>query len=264
MLKSSGWEKIVQVVTALNIECSPPTDIFKKPVQITTALPEGTQIGGNSLVRLMHSRFLRHWKDITEDTFSKINLTDDKVYIETNLPGWVVVSVIQFNASMIAQMVLKSISIEPIMLRLSVYCKSFMDGDRNSIQVATFIVPCKTSEEPLYRELDKPDDFVAISFPHVVHAYPNETLSLEVKGCFEPDTDQGENDLVSMIYVHQRHNQVSTKWLRSTSSSHQPLCGTLKVSSCRNNTDNWESIASIGLAMRTGYVTPSTSSSSDH
>lgn len=262
MLKASGWEKVVQVATAINIECNPPVDYFSKPIQITTELPEDNRRGPNSLIRLMHSNYLRHWEDITDDVLSKISIDGNKVSIETNLPGWLAVSMVQFDASMIAQMVLKSISMEPIMLRLSAF--AFIDTERKSIQVAIFVVPCKGSEEPIHKDVEKPKNFVPVSFPHVVQAYPNEKLRLEILGTFEPDKSLGESNLLFEMDVQQKHNQIHTKWLKSTSTSADvPLSGKLKISSCRNSSDSWESIAHISLSMRSGFTSSSGSSASD-
>ncbi len=263
MLKASGWSKIMQVATAFHIECNPPLDQLKKPMQIKTKLPEGTKLGPGSLVRLMHSNYLRHWEDITDDVFSKISVSGEDVYIETNLTGWLAVSVIQFDASMIAQMVLKSISIEPIMLRLSVF--GYIDTERKSIQVAIFAVPCKANEEPIHKDADKPENFIPISFPHVIQAFPNEKLQLEIQGTFEPDVTLGEKSLTFEMDVQQKHNQVHTKWVKSTSACDLPPSGKLNVSSCRNNSSNWETITSISLSMRTNlnnFSSPKESTSS--
>ena len=249
MLKASGWAKIVQVATAIHVECNPPIDHFKKPIQIKTKLPEGTKLGPSSLVRLMHSNYLRHWEDITDDVLSKIRVSGEDVYIETNLQGWLAVSVIQFDASMIAQMVLKSISIEPIMIKFSVF--GYMDTERKSMQLAIFAVPCKASEEPIHKDVEKPGNFIPISFPHVVQAFPNEKLQLSIEGTFEPDVSLGEKSLTFEIDVQQKHNQIHTKWVKSTCACDLPPSGKLSVSSCRNNSGSWESIASISLSMRT-------------
>lgn len=265
MLKASGWEKIVQVVSAIHIECNPPVDHFNKPIEITTSLPVDTKIGSSSLIRLVHSNYLRHWEDITDDVFSKISVSGSKVSIKTNLPGWLAVSMIQFDASMIAQMVLKSISIEPILLRLSVF--GFVDAERKSIQVAIFAVPCKSNEEPIHKDMEKPENFVAVSFPHVVQAYPNERLRLDFQGNFEPDASVGEEDLSFEMDVQQKHNQIHTKWVKSSSDLGLPLSGKLKISSCRNNLNSWECIANISLSMRSAtaaVVSSSASNASGH
>lgn len=267
MLKASGWEKIVQLATAVHIECNPPLEHFDRPISIVTSLPEEGEKSmsdrNSSMIRLMHSNYLRHWEDITDDVFSRVGVEGDEVRMETNLTGWVAISVIQFNASMIAQMVLKSISIEPVMVRLSAY--GFMDAERRSVQVAVFAMPCNSSEEPIHKELSKPENFVPISFPHVVQAYPNERLRMEIQGQFEPDASLGEESLVFEMEMTQKHNQILSKWVRSTASPDAPFSGKLRVSSCRSSSGKWETVASIGLSMRSGCGgSSSNSSASDH
>lgn len=264
MLKASGWDKVVQVATAVHIECNPPLDYFEKPIQITTRLPADMKPGTHSLVRLMHSNYLRHWEDITDDILSKISVNNDEVHIETNLSGWLAISMIQFDASMIAQMVLKSISIEPIMLRLSVF--GYADTERKSIQLAVFVVPCKGNEDPIHKEIDKPVHFSPISFPHVVQAYPNERLQLAISGSFESDTSLGEESLVFEMDVQTKHNQIYTKWVKLITDSDVPLSGKLKISSCRNSKNLWEAISDVTLSMRSTSALSSSgaSSPSDH
>ena len=260
MLKASGWNKVVQVATAIHIETNPPLDNFNKPIQIVTKLPKDMKLGSNSIVRLMHSNYLRHWEDITDDVLSKISVEGEDVHIETNLAGWLAISMIKFDASMIAQMVLKSITIEPIMLRFSAF--GFVDSERKSIQLAVFVVPCKGNEDPIHKEIEKPVHFVPISFPHVVEAYPNERLQLALSGTFEADTSLGEERLVFEIDVQTKHNDIHTKWVRSTADPDTPLSGKMRVSSCRNNKGLWEALTDVSLSMRSTVST--NSSESDH
>lgn len=263
MLKASGWEKIVQVVIAFHIETSTSMTKFDIPIQINTPLPDDVKLGPNSLIRLMHSNYLRHWVDITGD-MAKISITPEsnKMEIETNRPGWLAVSIIEFDASMIAQMVLKYISIEPTILRFSVY--GFLDTERQSMQVAVSIVPCKPNEEPLFKDFEKPNNFIRISFPHVIQAYPNEKLRMEIQGSsFEPDTSLGEEDLIFEMGVQQKHNDLKTKWIKLNSPADQPICGKMKITSCRGNSDTWEMIAHMNLSTRTTCMASSSSSSSE-
>lgn len=259
MLKASGWDKVVQVATAIHIECNPPLDRFNKPIHITTTLPKEMKPGPSSMVRLMHSNYLRHWEDITDDVLSKITVDDQQVHLETNLPGWLAISMIQFNPSMIAQMVLKSITIEPILLRLSTF--GYMDAERKSIQLAVYVVPCKGNEEAVHKEIEKPAHFSPISFTHVVQAYPNERLQLAISGSFELDTSLGEDSLVFEMDAQTKHNQIFTRWVKSKLDSDTPLNGKIKVSSCRNNVNSWESISDISLSMRSVATSSSGSAS---
>lgn len=259
MLKASGWDKVVQVATAIHIDCNPPLDRFSKPIQIVTKLPKDMKMGPNSIVRLMHSNYLRHWEDITDDVLSKVSVEGEDVRMETNLPGWLAISMIQFDASMIAEMVLKSISVEAIMLRLSVF--GFVDMERESIQLAVFVVPCKGNEEPIHKEVEKPVHFAPIAFPHVIQAYPNERLQLTLSGNFKPDASLGDESLLFEMDVQTKHNQIHTKWVKSTTSADTPLSGKMKVSSCRNNRSLWETIADVSLSMRSTSINSSESAS---
>jgi hypothetical protein len=261
MLKASGWDKVVQVATAIHIDCNPPLDHFNKSIKISTKLPSDMTVGSSSIVRLMHSNYLRHWEDITDDVLSKISVEGEDVQIETNLTGWIAISMIRFDASMIAQMVLKSISIEAIMLRFSVF--GFVDADRKSTQLAVFVVPCKGNEDPIHKEIEKPAHYSPISFPHIVQAYPNERLQLAITGTFEADATLGDESLVFEMGVQAKHNDIITKWVKSTVDTDVPLSGKMKISSCRNNRDRWEALTNISLSMRGSSVT-STGSSSDH
>ena len=258
MLKASGWAKIVQVVTALHVECSPPIDTFNKAIEISTIAPEEAMVNSHCLVRLMHSNYLRHWQDVTDNALSGVTLSDGKIHMKTNLTGWLAVSVIQFDASLIAQMVLKSISIEPILLRLSVYC--YHDTERGSVQIAVFLVPCDQNDSHSKDQI--PENFVPASFPHTFQAYPNEKLRLEMQGNFEPDVKLGDTDLLFEVNVQNKYSNTYTKWVKMTSvGSDQLLCGKLSVSMCRNQNSSWENIAHVSLAMRSGGTS---SSSSDH
>lgn len=258
MLQASGWEKIVQIVIALHIDTSVSMGRFDKPVQITSPLPKGIKLRENSLLHLMHSTYLRHWEDITTNTLSKVSVDpkSNKLDIETDFSGWLAVSVIDLDASLITEMVLRCISIKPMMMRFSVY--GFLDAERQSVQVAVFIVPCNHNEEPLYKDFNRPENFVPISFPQVIQAYPNEKMRLEIQGSdFEPDTSLGEDNLMFDVGVQQSHNEVLTKWIKLTSPTNQPLSGKLKITSCRGNTDAWETIAHMNLSTHTACASPS-------
>ena len=155
-------------------------------------------------------------------------------------------------------MVLSNTTIQPLLLCVSVY--GFLDAERGSMQVAIFIIPCTPNEEPLYKDFEKPDKFVPISFPRVIRAFPSETLRLEVQGSsFEPDTSLGEDDLVSFVEIQQKHNEVHTKWIKLNSSMDEPLSGKMKVSSRQGNSQDWEMVAHINLSTRTTYTASSPS-----
>jgi len=143
------------------------------------------------------------------------------------------------DASKIAQMAMRSLSVEPIMLNFSVYCQSFPD-DIN--QIAVFVVPCKANGEPIHHDNLKPQHHVTIAFPHTVQAWQGEKLRLDLRGRFEPDTSSGERNLSYEFEVQQTHNRIFEKWVELTSKADQSLSGKLIVSACRHADNEWESI----------------------
>lgn len=259
MLRASGWETIVQVAAAFHIETSSKatSTLFHCPIHIETPVLCDVDIGANSLVRLMHSNYLRHWVDITDDVCSKVsvNSSSGKLDIETNLSGWLAVSVIEFDASLISQMVLKYISVEPATFRFSAFC--FLDMERGSMQVAVYIVPCKPNEEPLHKDLSKPDNFIPMSFPHVIQAYPSERLRIEIHGRnFEPDRQNGEDSLTFDVEVQQIHNDILTKWVKLTTSlADEPISGKMRVSR-ENSASGWDTIAHMNLSTVAASIPP--------
>ncbi len=246
-LQAAGWEKTVSIVTALHIECSPSIEHFRKPVDISCTLAEEPKRGALSFVRLQHSNYLRQWKDITDDTNSKVSVLGKQVQVSTDRLGWIAVAIVQLDASMITQMAMGALAREPIMLKLNVYGQVFAEG---SIQVAVFVVPCRTNEEPIHTDtdLEKPPNHVPIAFPHTIQAWPGETLRLELHGCFEPDTTAGERDLSHEFEVQDSYNQILEKWIRLTSQAHEPLTGKLVVSAQRAG--KWKRTSEINLSNR--------------
>jgi len=247
VLHSTGWDKTVQIVTAFHLQCSVEAQLFQKPISIKTLLPEPPQLGSTSLMRLLHSNYLRHWQDITEDSQSHVSVSGNKIHISTDRTGWLAVILVQMDASKIAQMAMRSLSVEPIMLNFSVYCQSFPD-DIN--QIAVFVVPCKANGEPIHRDNLKPQHHVTIAFPHTVQAWQGEKLRLDLLGRFEPDASSGERDLSYEFEVQQTHNRIFEKWVELTSKADQSLSGKLIVSACRHADNEWESITEINLSSR--------------
>ena len=148
------------MASVTHIECSPHNDHFNKPIKIATKLPNDLKPGPSSKLRLMHSNYLRHWEDITDDVCTKLWVEDDGISMETNLHGWLAVLLIQFDASLIAGAVLKSISMEPLMLRLNVF--GYIDSERKSIQVCTYVdrIPSPLLSSPLPSSPLPPEGFV--------------------------------------------------------------------------------------------------------
>ena len=250
------------IVTALNVHSDPTTEHFEKPVDIAVTLAEDVNLPALPLVRLLQSNYLRHWQDITDDTNSKILLHENKIQITTDCTGWLAVTAVQLDISAIARLALRSLSIEPIILRFSVY--GLMVPETRSVQIAVFVVPCKTNEDPIQVQASKPQHHLPIAFPHTVQAYPNERLRLEIQGCFEPDTSMGETDLIHELDVPRNFNQICEKWLKLTSHVETPLSGKLIISSCRNSESKWERLTEINISAKTGYVSSNSSSGSEH
>ncbi len=247
-LRSAGWEKAVSVVTALHIECSPNIEDFRKPVEISSTLAEEPKRGLFSLVRLQHSNYLRQWEDITEDTNSRVSISGRQVHVTTDRVGWIAVAIVQLDASIITQMAMQTLSLEPVTLKLSVYGQVFSEG---SIQIAVFVVPCKSNEQPIHKETEKPPNHTPIAFPHTIQAWPGERLRLELCGRFEPDSTAGEQDLRYEFEVQDSYNHILEKWVKLTSQTNQPLTGKLVVSS--QKAGEWERTAEMNLSNRNSY-----------
>ena len=259
VLHSTGWDKIVRIVTAFHLECSVDAQLFQKPISIKTLLPEPLQLGSMTLVRLLQSNYLRHWQDITEDSQSQVSTSGNKIHISTDRTGWLAVTLVQLDASKIAQMAMRSLSIEPIMLRFSAYCQTFPD---EIIQIAVFVVPCKANEEPIHQDNLKPQNpaYVPIAFPHTVQAWPGEKLHFVLQGRFAPDASAGEKDLSCEFEVQQTHNRIFEKWIKLTTEEHQSLSGKLIVTACRHADGEWENITEINLSNRSRQYSNSSGS----
>lgn len=262
MLKSTGWDETVKIVAALHVQSDPATEHFEKPVDIAVTLPHDVNLPSVPLIRLLQSNYLRHWQDITDDTNSKILLHDNKIQITTDCTGWLAITAVQLDVSAIARLAMRSLSIEPIILRFSVY--GLMVPESKSIQIAVFVVPCKANEDPIQVETPKPQHHLPIAFPHTIQAYPNERLRLEIQGSFEPDSSMGETDLTYELDVPRNFNRICEKWLKMTSDVENPLNGKLVISSCRNSESKWERLTEINLSAKTGYASSNSSSGSEH
>ena len=157
---------------------------------------------------------------------------------------------------------MKSLSIDPVVLRFSVYGQTYPD---DVIQIAIFVVPCKANGDPLHQEDLKPQHHVPIAFPHIVQAWPGERLQLALQGNFVPDASAGQKDLNYEFEVQQTHNRICEKWVKLTSESDQLLSGKLTVSRfCRCEDKVWESITEMNLSNRNGRYSPEPSSSDTH
>ncbi len=252
VLRTTGWNKIAQVGVVFHVEVSSSNTamtLFRGTIHVETPVPGDVKIGPHSVLRLMHSNYMRHWVDITDDICSKVtvNSTSGKLGIDTNLSGWLAVSVIELDESLISQMVLKYISAEPSMFRFSTF--GFLDMDHHSMQVAIYVEPCKPNEDLMHKDLSKPANFIPISFPQIIQAYPMETLRIEIQGGnFEPDSQNGEESLVFDMEVQQVHNDVLTKWVKFKSpTTNQMISGKLKVSR-RDGSKGWSTLSHMNLS----------------
>ena len=173
--------------------------------------------------------------------------------------GWLAVTLVQLDVSKIAQMAMKSLSIDPVILRFSVYSQTYPD---DVIQIAVFVVPCKANGEPLHQEDLKRYHHVPIAFPHTVQAWPGEKLQLNIQGNFAPAASAGQKDLCYDFEVQQTHNRICEKWVKLTSESDQLLSGKLTVNRfCQHEDGAWESITEMNLSNRNGRYSPESSSS---
>jgi hypothetical protein len=273
LLKSQGWDKVVSLSAAMHIQCAPFKERFEEPVKITTVLNEGITIGPCSLIRLLQSKYQRHWQDITDDVKSDLNVTGNKLTISTDQTGWLAVATVQYDISLIAQLAMRSLSAEPVTLQLGTY--GLIDSENSSVQVAIFVTPCSSPSDASKSENNqKPHNHRPIAFPHTIQAYPGEKLQLVLQGAFEPDEQMGEKNLYFEFEVQQNFQRILEKWLRITplsnektmgqnSSSSRSLCGKLIIKSCRNAMQQWEPIAEINLSTKAGYSTTNSSSGSD-
>ena len=262
---------MVHLSTAMHIECAPFMERFEKPVEITTVMNEGIALGSCSLVRLLQSKYLRHWQDITDDVKSKLTIMGDKLCITTDQTGWLVVTTVQYDISQIAQLAMRSLSADPITLQISTY--GLMDTENSSIQVAIFVTPCGSPNDMANSDTtNKPQHHRPIAFPHTIQAYPGEKLQLRLQGTFEPDEQMGEKNLYFEFEVQQNFQRILEKWLKTTPSSgggiassvhrSRAFSGKLIICSCRNVKQKWEPISEINLSAKTGHSTTSTNSSS--
>ena len=176
--------------------------------------------------------------------------------------GWLAVTLVQLDVSKIAQMAMKSLSIDPVVLSFSVYSQTYPD---DVIQIAIFVVPCKANGEPLHQEDLKSQHHVPTAFPHTVQAWPGKRLRLALQGNLVPVMTAGEKDLHFKFEVQQTHNQICEKWVKLMPKSDQLLRGKLTVSRFHHHDDGaWESIMEMNLSNRNGRYSPESSSSDTH
>ncbi len=244
MLRHSGWDSTIKIIAAVNIDCNPVLGHFRNPLKVTTTLPKKCSPPAQCL-RLVHSNYLRHWCDITDDPHCSVEINGDTVLLQADRPGWLAVTSIQFDPSLIVVKAMQSLSVEPIMLHFSVYGLSI--PDTNIFQIATFISSRATTKE-------KPKHHTPIAFTHTAQAYPGERLRLTFLGQLEPETSMNEKDLSFEFTVNETDTSVCEKWLRLTSAPEVPLNGKMVISCCRRTVGEWDSISELRLSTKTGFV----------
>ena len=251
MLAATGWDQTVAMVMALEVHCSPVMEEFEQPVEIDICLPPPTTttnqrkslslsgLGSLPQLCLLHSKYMRHWQDITTETTSSVAVTPSdeggggtRIRIRTLRVGHLAVARVTLDPFRIAQIAMRSLVTEPVVLQISVFAEIFQDD--SSAQVVIIIQPCKPQGEPLDPAPIKPQNHTPVSFPHVVQAYAGERLRLSLAGRFESHSSYGQTDLNFVCDVSESINQVYEKWVRLQAG--KPLVGKLLVTTCRTTT----------------------------
>ncbi len=251
MLQYAGWDSTVHIVTAVQVDCNPVLGHFQNPLEITIALPD-KPCPPNECLRLIQSNYLRHWRDITDDPSCSVEIQGNQVRLRADRPGWLAVTSIHFDPSLIVVKAMQSLSVEPITLNFSVFGLSI--PDTRIYQIATFISPGEPSNET-------PKHHTPIAFKHSLQAYPGERLQLTFQGQLEPETTMNEQDLSFEFSVNRVDTSVCEKWLRLTSPIQAPLNGKIIVSCTRQTIGQWDKISEIRLSTKTGFSSSDVSSS---
>eukprot|EP00731_Ephydatia_muelleri_P001488 Em0001g1488a len=277
MLCSKGWDQTVSIVTALEVHCTPPIEQFERPVEISAIVPAHhvPLLLGNPQLCLMHSKYMRHWQDITTESSSSIKVIKDndggggggsgtRIRIQTDHLGFLAVTWVNLDPFKIAQIAMRSLVAEPVVIQISSSAELFLDD--NAAQLVVSIQPCKPHGEPLVPSSIKLQDHTPISFPHTVQAYVGEKLRLSLAGHFEAHEGYGETDLNFACDVSASINQMFEKWVRLQTG--KPLTGKLLVSCCRGppggqgggGPASYEVLTEINISTRTGMRCSSSSS----
>lgn len=246
MLASTGWERMVRVLSAVHIECNPSVGRFRQAVRIRTTFPELLQLMSIPPL-LLHSSYLRKWEDITNDASSTINLSEGAVDVTTDRTGWLAVAVVDVNPIHIASMAMQALSISPITLQVCVYGQPFPD---DIMQITVLLSPSKDSEDQSDSSLTDYKatiDHAQISFPYLIQAYPGEQLRCRLKGSFEPDTNSSETNLYFYFKATQAHSCLSGKFIHLTMPLAKCHGGKMVISRQVCSTGSWEDIADVSF-----------------
>ena len=241
MVSSTGWEKTVDVMCAVHVECTPFTSRFQEPVQISMLLPEscqGPELSLSEPLLLLHSDYLRNWEAISTDSLPD---SEGRVAFQTDRTGWFALASVKLNPVNIVSMALQSLSILPITLRICAFGQFFGD---NSLQI-TVLLSLYNDEDPTPSENNESTiDHTAISFPSLIQAYPGEKIRCQLRGSFEPDLKSGEQDLNFNFTATKAHNCLCGKFVHMTvpfSKCHGGKLVVLRHSRC------WEAIAEVSI-----------------
>lgn len=271
MLFTRGWDQTIVIIAAVEVHSSPPIEQFNSPVELTVTIPphHSHLLQGNPKLCLMHSKYMRHWQDITTDTACSISIIKDvggenrgeggiggRICIKTDQVGFLAVTWVNLDPCKISQIAMRSLVAEPAIIQISVFAEHFLDD--NVAQLVISIQPCKPHGEPINTFPVKPRDHTPISFPHTVQAFAGERLRLTIVGHFEAHEGYGQNDLNVMCDVNATINQMFEKWVKVQVG--KPLSGKLLVTTCRTPGGAYETLAEINLSSRTGVRCSSSSS----
>lgn len=270
MLVSTGWDKTVQIMCAVNVKCEISAGRFKQPVQIQATIPTSelrkkslnspsSNFSLSSTLLLLHSNYLRKWEDITRDSMSSVTILENGVVaISTDRVGWLAVATVDIDPARIASMAMQALSIPPMTLEVRVYGQHFPD-DVMQITIMTSPTKEQTGDEPGQgvqgsRRMSENQnkgiiDHTQISFPYLIEAYPGEELRCRLKGSFQPDFNSGETDLDFHFKATQSHDSLSGKFIRLTTPLGTSRGGKLIIS--RHLTERWEDIADVSIHLST-------------
>jgi hypothetical protein len=252
MLASTGWEKMVRIICAVHVECSPSVGCrFQEAVMLKAKFP-GHVKGLQSLPLLLHSSYLRQWEDITQDPLSNVSISEGVVDVTTDRTGWIAVAIVDIDPVRIASMAMQSLSIAPMTLQVCVFGQRFPD---DIMQITVLMSPAKEGEDqgdPTTSEYKGSIDHTQISFPYLIQAYPGEQLRCRLRGNFEPDTHSSETDLDFLFKATQAHECLSSKFIHLTTPFAKCRGGKLVTSRYLSATKRWEDIADISVHISSG------------
>lgn len=248
-IQNSQWASMLQVLGAVQVHCRPPVDRFSKPVLITLPASSGKRELNHSLpLRLLHSNYLNHWKDITDSPMSHVemNAKQGRLEIKSDHTGWLVVATVQLDVTQLMKMALKTVfSNDPLPFQVTVFGHKFPDCD--NAQISIFISPISGQEDNRKSPtLERPPKHVPITFPHTFEAHVDQKIRLELQGAMEPDTSAGQSDLVSEFCISQNIPRVVDKTVKLIGT--QCITGKLLISSYCNTHERWVSIQEINLS----------------